>query len=355
MNVDSDGRPILNLDRFAFSNACKQTISRKPSQSIINSQSPVPSEITGPKPLAKKKAVAPRKPSYSVDFENLDITNLRKCVCCDLAWTARKTDTQKMKHIQSCGKKNNWSADIIRVLITKELGNSAKSSHEEVQPPPTTLLAEVANEDPPRKKSRTKKPPLETIKSLADTRNDILARARFLLDNESPVAGPSKPAADPKPIKVQQTPQAFGTSKLATRFGGLPLEMQETDVSKVYDPTMSFPNYPQSDSSRSASPASPPPVQSTLAQRFATTSRMLEEDLITSEPYAPPSTFPVRPRLHDYSDDEVDEDEGAKISNTNPKPVSIRISDNFHTLTRAGISSLFQQRKRSPSITSLRG
>ncbi|KAK7695435.1 hypothetical protein QCA50_000071 [Cerrena zonata] len=322
--VDSDGRPVLNLDRFAFSNPSKPSISRNNSNFTNDSQSLAPSSSSNSKPPAKKKPTTRAAP-YIVDFENLDIPNLRKCVCCDLAWTARKTDVQKMKHIQSCGKKNHLSTDTIRFLISKELGERANPATEEVQnPPPTTLLAEVANEDPPRKKGRGKKPAVETVKSLANTRNDILARARFLLDNEPPVAGPSSTAGDRVPTKERSKPQAFGQSKLAARFGGMPLEAQEADVSKAYDPTLSFPAYPRSSSSRSTSPASPLPVRSALAQRFATTSRLLDEDLISSEAYAPPSTFPVQPRQDDSSDDE--DAESVHIPDVNLNSTSLRFS-----------------------------
>ena len=102
------------------------------------------------------------------------------------------------------------------------------------------------------------------------------------------------------------------------------MEVQGPDETKAYDPTMSFPTYPQSDSSRSSSSErceSPPPVRSALAQRFATTRRILNEDLNT-EVYAPPSTFPVQPqRLAESSDDDIDDDPGIPVAE--PRSVSI--------------------------------
>ena len=321
----------------------KATIPLNKAQS---SASPVVTDINSEPNLklpAKKKATVARRPAYSVDFENLDIANLLKCVCCDLAWTTRKTAVQKIKHIQSCGKKNNWTPDTVRDLIIKELGGTVQQTDEaETQPAPTTLLTEVTKEDVPPKKTRKKQPPVETVKSLATTRNDILARARLLLDNVPPVAGSSKTVAGSELSKESSNVQAFGKSKLAARFGGQPLEVQEPDVTKAYDPTMSFPTYPQSDSSRNSSSErceSPPPVRSALAQRFATTRRILNEDLNT-EVYAPPSTFPVQPqRLAESSDDDIDDDPGIPVAE--PRPVSILPRYLLTTLTHADIPSFF--------------
>lgn len=327
-----------------------------------------------------KKNKALPSPHPFPDFLDTELVKLRKCVCCDLAWTARKSTAQKVKHIQACGKKNKFSDETIRNLIAKEIDTiSEKDENKKVQRP-KTLLTEAVDGAAPKKMGRKNQADKEvkTIRSLADTRNDILARARLLLDSEIPADVPTTSNAQPTSSEGPLDTEPFGRSDLATKFGGIPLHVQQAEVSHAYDPTPSFPVFLEHDDSEDEGVSQVQPfTESALAGRFQATRRILElDDMMPSQAYAPPSTFPTSVPLSDDGSDLEDvhgspsvtpvsphadisfrnatKDDPASTSKSNANPVSGLHMEDDCTLMRADVSFFSQsQLKRSSSAASL--
>ncbi|KAN0097467.1 hypothetical protein V8E55_001913 [Tylopilus felleus] len=130
------------------------------------------------------------------------LAQLSKCIGCGLEWTSRKTANQKRTHIKQCAKKLALTEDTIKILVEKEIAilsptQNTPSSHTE-----TTLLNSVVPVGPLKKSKRTQV--LSTLKSLPETRDSILSRARNIL-------GPTITQED------SGATQQFGQSALARR------------------------------------------------------------------------------------------------------------------------------------------
>ncbi|KAI0347519.1 hypothetical protein BDW22DRAFT_1351967 [Trametopsis cervina] len=149
-------------------------------------------------------------------FSDADFMRLLKCVSCELSWTPRKTVAQKLKHIRSCARKHQLDEQIVTTLIREELVQSlSKDVDDHPTTPneqPQTYLENIVRDEVVKKKGR--RPQVQaSIKELAATRQDILDRARTLLESSS-----TKTADEPKDISPPPLTQAFGQSALAARF-----------------------------------------------------------------------------------------------------------------------------------------
>ncbi|KAK0498611.1 hypothetical protein EDD18DRAFT_94747 [Armillaria luteobubalina] len=183
-NKDDD-EPGLNFARFAF--AAKPA--RKASSSSIPSRAESVEAL--PKPVASKKPL--RADRFAGDFTDAQLGGLLKCVCCNISWTTRKTAAQKMKHVQSCAKKNNFTDSAVRVRIRQALESvdpedvalkgkgTAKGQDSSV---PETYFHDVIHDAGPKK--RTKRVEAQgTVKTLVDTRDAILQRAETIIKHSA--------------------------------------------------------------------------------------------------------------------------------------------------------------------------
>ncbi len=230
---DDDKPHPSNLARFAYV-APPRSSSFQSLHTICSARSVEPnnsSEVPPPKPRKFPKATSHR----FTQFSDADLARLLKCVSCDLTWTARKTVVQKMKHVQTCAKKTRLTDDTIAILIRSELEKTPRvASHnskgkekatEPEQVEPQTLLEQAINDGGARK--RTKRPQVvETVKDPAQTRQNILDRARLLLSSQfrthkATVTVDSNPQMRGLPDALYQSPprtQPFGQSALAQKF-----------------------------------------------------------------------------------------------------------------------------------------
>jgi hypothetical protein len=200
----------INLARFAY-----QGGSRPPAAPQIKPGLITVARIEDTRdPTLNKKSIRRTGPHSTTDFSDIAIAKLTTCISCNLKWTARKSAVEKMKHVKSCAKKNSLADETVRVLIRQEIDKAPVNAKEKgkgklvhLEPPkePNTVLEDVINDRGPKK--RGKRPAVtKTVKSLTETRDVILDRARTILGN-----------ADDVDSSIQT--QAFGPSKL---IGGLP-------------------------------------------------------------------------------------------------------------------------------------
>ena len=215
-------RKMPNFARYAYTSSRASSISiasRPPSvyqvPSVISrhasSNSIVAPPVTKPKPLARHRFTA---------VEDDDLALLRKCVSCDLSWTSRKTVLQKMKHIQTCAKKNKLDDDTVITLIRTEVTNANDREASSSKPTATTLLENAVQEVLPKKRGRRPKV-VESVKQLSDTRQNILDRARLLLQTQQSLAEqPVQPSTSSNSLSAAPPPltQPFGESALAQRY-----------------------------------------------------------------------------------------------------------------------------------------
>ncbi len=241
----------LGIGRFDYNN---------PVATIRRGAATTPSSRSGSTGNIEHSTKAPRaKRSTTVTafhFSDVPESNFAKllgCVCCQLSWTTRKSTAQKIKHIQTCGKKNKLTDDVIGILIQKELEKALPSSNKgkkvlpsdgPQEPAPRTLLEEVTN-GAARKKSGPRLQVVETIKTVADTRGDIHARAKTLLNGSTARQVEPHSTHGLRDIEEQdensqlasppQT-QSFGESALARKFQSGPAR-QEPLPTQAYIPT----------------------------------------------------------------------------------------------------------------------
>lgn len=204
--AEVDERPF-DLNRFAFKSSSR-------SSSIAPSAR---SYSTAAKALPKPSSKANKE---IIEINEAALKKINKCPCCDLTWTVRKTAPQKLKHIRTCAKKNQITSDTIHHLVAKHVeavasaASASKEGASSTPAAPNTLLGEAMQEPEPAAKKRGRRPAVaETVKSIADTREDILARARLLLGSGQGLKPPSTAAS---PLKTQP----FGESALARLHKG---------------------------------------------------------------------------------------------------------------------------------------
>ena len=218
---DEEDQGSLKLARFAYAdpNALRRTVSKTPSSSGRESSTP---EVS-----AKAKRVStPPSHAFAQDFADADLSRIRKCVSCETSWTVRKSVANKMKHIEVCARKKKLTHETIRVLLQKELDNlppvASTSKLPSVEPAPAVpeTLLEEAVKDGKKKKAGRRPQVLQTVKSVEETRSNILDRARLLLQDTRNTARSAEAAASPaSPPDVEMPPptQVFGMSKVASR------------------------------------------------------------------------------------------------------------------------------------------
>ena len=138
-----------------------------------------------PKPLRSSKAAKPAAHRFTADFTDDDLSRILKCVSCGDRWTVRKGAPAKMRHIQSCGKKNGLSDDMIKGLIRAEL-ETPEEPKPRKKPKSTgvtnTLLEDtLGGTDGKAKGKRKQAQRTTTLHNPAENREAILAKARALL------------------------------------------------------------------------------------------------------------------------------------------------------------------------------
>jgi len=137
-----------------------------------------------PEPLRKSKAVRPAAHRFTTDFTDEDLSRILKCVSCNDRWTVRKGATAKMRHIQSCAKKNGISDDIVKRLIRAEL-EAPEEPKPRQKPKPSgvtnTLFEDALGDTGKTKNKRKKAQRTTTLHDPAENREAILAKARSLL------------------------------------------------------------------------------------------------------------------------------------------------------------------------------
>jgi hypothetical protein len=135
-----------------------------------------------------------------------------------------------MVHIQSCAKKNSLTDETVRILIRKELDTvpahnlkakgkgKVQATPELSEPgPQKTYLEDIVNDAAPKKKGKRPEV-LKTVKSVTETRNVILDRARSLLRPVEDVQSvPTRYGVPQGPNNTTGPPstQSFGQSALA--------------------------------------------------------------------------------------------------------------------------------------------
>ncbi|KAF9464414.1 hypothetical protein BDZ94DRAFT_1321063 [Collybia nuda] len=172
-NAWSDENPKLDVAHFAY--LCPV----KPGPSRVGSGSGA--VATEDRPVRQKRPTLMHR--FSSDFSDADLTKLKKCVSCEVNWTTRKTGSQKILHIQSCGKKNALTDETIRVLIQKEIDTTAMEKKNKLTHVPSirpTFFEDTVS-DAARKKKGRHLETIETVQSVHAVRNILLDRARAVL------------------------------------------------------------------------------------------------------------------------------------------------------------------------------
>jgi hypothetical protein len=144
-----------------------------------------------------------------------EVSHLDFCVACGVAWTIKKTATQKAFHIQSCGRRNGFTLTTIRELLLNP--SKAKSIPQLPKPKqgnaPTKSLMEHLLDD---KKLVAKKRKIKaSIPSVLET-----GRAQGVLQDRLRSTFQISDDTEGYP-DLPPTTQSFGSSKLAQRFANL--------------------------------------------------------------------------------------------------------------------------------------
>lgn len=237
---DDDGEDILKLGQFAYAAPppLRRTASKTPSPAESERDvRPIPARI--------KKVPTTTAYTFATEFTDAALSQLRKCVSCEQAWTVRKTVAHKLKHIQTCAKKNKLSDATLQTLLRKELDSLppvASTSKAPVGPssttPATGTLLENVLKDVQKKKTGRRPQVLQTVKSISETRDSILDRARVLLEdthvtvysmNETTTIQRPLPPPD---LDIPPATQAFTKSNVAVRNESL--EVHPADVTVVF-------------------------------------------------------------------------------------------------------------------------
>lgn len=185
----------LKITHFAYGDLPKT----KPVTPILRSTSSpaVEKASTSAAPVLKPSRKA-QKHQFADELSDNDLARLKNCVCCSVAWTTRKGAAQKVTHMLSCAKKHAFTDDMILDCIRREvdkepveMANTAKAKGKQkaTEPEaafPTTYVEEVLQGAEQKRKGR--RPDVsKTVKSLVETREGILDKARIVLGGE-PVA-----------------------------------------------------------------------------------------------------------------------------------------------------------------------
>ncbi|KAF9782923.1 hypothetical protein BJ322DRAFT_1158464 [Thelephora terrestris] len=137
-----------------------------------------------PEPLRKSKVARPAAHRFTAHFTDDDLSRILKCVSCNERWTVRKGAAAKMRHIQSCAKKNGLTDDMIKGLIRAELEAPEepmpRNKHES-SGVANTLFEDALGDAGKSKNKRKQVQRTTTLHNPADNREAILAKAQSLL------------------------------------------------------------------------------------------------------------------------------------------------------------------------------
>ena len=211
MDSDEDETPStlpLNLSKFAF------PVSAVPSRATTTSAPSRASSVATGEALKKKTATVKKvQKVFSSEFTDADYQNVLSCIGCDAKWTTRKSAAQKVQHMRTCCKKVGYTQETIDVLLRKAVTESLKTAASSAPSPPRAESPTLFDQlNPPEQKKRRAKGPLPqtVVASLADTREEILNRARMIL--QGPTSPDLRHTQDLPPAT-----QPFGCSKLGAR------------------------------------------------------------------------------------------------------------------------------------------
>ncbi|KIP12702.1 hypothetical protein PHLGIDRAFT_113305 [Phlebiopsis gigantea 11061_1 CR5-6] len=268
----------LDIARFAYAGSQRTISSRAPSRTPSLAPFRATPAVDLPKGPKPSRATSNTLSSLS----DSDAGKLRRCVCCELAWTTRKTAPQKRKHIQSCARKLHISPDTLQHLLRAELerikrlppeesGKKGKGKLPEVPLPvePGTLLEDALG-GKAKKKSGPRRKVVESVKELHETRQDILDRAKQLLGGATKPIGRAIERGEVLAHSPQRT-QPFGQSRLAQRYVPTTVLDQTQMPMHVPDLELAGPSRHPLEEGEEA-PQSPPRTQpfgeSALARKF---------------------------------------------------------------------------------------
>ncbi|KAK0468176.1 uncharacterized protein EV420DRAFT_450704 [Desarmillaria tabescens] len=267
-NEDGD-EPGLNLARFAFT----APPMRKASSSTVTSRADSVEPIL--KPAATKKSL--RADRFAGDFTDAQLGSLLKCVCCNISWTTRKSAAQKMKHVQSCAKKNHFTDSAVRERIRQALESTdledvptkgkgkAKGQDPSV---PETYFHDIVHDAGPRKRTKRVDVP-GTVKTLVDTRDAILQKAEAII-GQSASSKVHLLLSEENDREIMAT-QHFGRSAFAERMASDDLPMQHDPLhpgsdAEPYPATQAF-----GPSKFGVEPATPTPPSPSIDEAFPAT------------------------------------------------------------------------------------
>lgn len=218
---ETTSRMRTELNRFVYASlpgANSNPISSRSSSVTSHYFVMPPAEET--KKASKTAHIKDQYPTLA-GFSEKQLVPLRKCVSCNVAWTTRKTVAQKVSHIRTCSRKAKLSDETLKVLILKELEatppeetNKSKGKRKKTQQIEDalskTFLEEVVDDAQVQRLKKRKALVSSSVKSVAETRDDILDKARQLL--HPPVRSCPPEISMPPPPSTQ----AFGVSKLGS-------------------------------------------------------------------------------------------------------------------------------------------
>lgn len=171
--------------------------------------------------IASTKAPTGPVSGFEEGFSDRDLGKINRCVCCELQWTARKTGTEKRKHIKACSKKSKFDEDTVLVLLRQELqrappsrkGEGKAQVDEEDTDIPRTVM-DVVTETALKKKGRRIEVQTTVVKPQAV---GDLARGRFrdIIDPSNVARDTRTTKLDLKHTEMPPPTQTFSNSKLA--------------------------------------------------------------------------------------------------------------------------------------------
>lgn len=263
-----------------------------------------------------RKALPPSRAVASIS--DRDMARILRCVGCNLAWTTRKSAVQKMKHIESCARKAGLTDETVEVLLKQELEKTpldpsaeskGKAKGQELNEPKTLLGEKIVDEGMKRKR----RPPVEgTVRELADTRENILERARRLLHStvgataHAGTSGEHEHGFEDGEEEEDTRPpltQPFAESALAQRFR--PARSLLSQAATQMRPPASF-GLDDAQELLDGSPSTQPFGESALARRFGAKTREFDDS--KSPPYVPDANVDIDPSWLEDLEPDYDDD-----------------------------------------------
>ena len=258
---------LMGLKRFTF-----ELAKPKIPTNILSAVSRVSSSTVA----ARDPTVRHRSTNINNDYlgySHSKFQNISKCVSCDIKWTTRKSSSQKIAHMKSCAKSRRLTEDTMatlvgRVFLETNTKGLNKGGEQRISPPNEThrtLLEDTINTSRVPNKTRRRQQLDGTVKSVVDTRQEILDRARALLRN------------DDDPATMPPATQYFGKSKLGTTYSLSTIVLTESDSGAEDSPVPSGSSAVVEKTNHTGQYSAPPLTQaipkSRLQQLYAPTSK----------------------------------------------------------------------------------